>query len=546
MSERNGAYADRTFFKKSGGRSYLVLRSGEEPELPYQINTIRYNKITGLLPIQFFIEDGEYQYFYDISCKKSLSERMKYKKYSIKEVRTIMSDLYCCVQQMEEYLLDVNCLILDPEYIFSENDTLKLQFCFYQDKVETFEKSLERLFDYFLNQLDYQDEKTVLLVYGLYQKSREERTSLSDLMKQFCEIQGVSSEIKRKNPAESGQMSDGNDTNLYGAEYRKESVHSESDHFDRDIEKKRRLRVHKAIPYRKLIPYIPDIIGGYGIARILWYISRNYTQMSGKTFMVWMFAVAGILAGCGIVSMLLSGGLIKETRDFQKERNDKKTDDIYNQNMKMNQAESAGIIGKKKKTETCERHGVHESNRRYEKNERYDIHEVPEREGMKSSGVEEFCFQDELDIDMEQDGRSDKIYHDPYEQIHRRVDETDISINSVPATVVMNEPELFHAFNPVLVSKDKGKFQDILLKERTVVIGKVRGIADICLEGKSISRVHARINQDEKGCSIVDLGSTNGTFINGVRLQERQRQYLKKGDEIRFAEAVYEFRPVEN
>lgn len=64
MSERKNIYADRTFYQKSGDKSYLVMRSGEEPKLPYQINMIKYNNISGLLPIQFFIEDGEYRYFY--------------------------------------------------------------------------------------------------------------------------------------------------------------------------------------------------------------------------------------------------------------------------------------------------------------------------------------------------------------------------------------------------------------------------------------------------------------------------------------------------
>ena len=110
----------------------------------------------------------------------------------------------------------------------------------------------------------------------------------------------------------------------------------------------------------------------------------------------------------------------------------------------------------------------------------------------------------------------------------------------------MSEPELFRAFNPVLISCDKERFQDIVLKDRKMIIGKVHGIADICLEGKSISRVHARICQDKKGCSVIDLGATIGTYVNGIRLAERQRKYLEKGDEVRFAEAMYEFFPAES
>ena len=95
------------------------------------------------------------------------------------------------------------------------------------------------------------------------------------------------------------------------------------------------------------------------------------------------------------------------------------------------------------------------------------------------------------------------------------------------------------------VENTKEKFHDIVLKDREMMIGKVRGITDICLEGRSISRVHARISQDQEGCSITDLGSTNGTYVNGTRLAERQRKYLQQGDEVRIAEAVFVFQTEE-
>ena len=116
---------------------------------------------------------------------------------------------------------------------------------------------------------------------------------------------------------------------------------------------------------------------------------------------------------------------------------------------------------------------------------------------------------------------------------------------AIPERVIMSERELFRVYNPVLISKNKEKFHDIVLKDREMMIGKVRGITDICLEGRSISRVHARISQDQEGCSITDLGSTNGTYVNGTRLAERQRKYLQQGDEVRIAEAVFVFQTEE-
>lgn len=506
--ERKSNYADRTSYQKNGGKSHLIIRSGEEPELPYQINMIKYNKITGLLPVQFFIEDGEYRYFYDISCKESLAERMRHKKYSIKEIRTVMSDLHRCVQQLEEYLLDVDCLILEPEYMFSENGVLDIQLCFYQDKKETFEESLEGLFEYFMNRLDYQDEKTVLLVYGLYQRSREEHMPLSELMKQFCDIPGTDMEQGMGKSLSSNERFNRAEEAYCERKSEKEPEPSGEGDFCK------RTAINKKAIILRWAPYILDVIGGYGIARILWYVGNNYTYLTGRMIMFWMFAAAGIMAACGFVSTYLSHYIEKRLGGLEEK-----------------------LIGEKD-VEV----GTHEEKeiRQYE-DEATTNHKDVNTDKREENRFDEFFFQEEEGLERDVSLEDQK----PYEQILPEKSSYGKCMSSIPATVVMHQPELFRAVNPVLVSKDKEKFQDILLKERTMVIGKLRGIADVCLEGRSISRVHARIYQDQRGCSIMDLGSTNGTFINGIRLKERQRQYLEKGDEIRFAEAVYEFLPAE-
>jgi pSer/pThr/pTyr-binding forkhead associated (FHA) protein len=48
---------------------------------------------------------------------------------------------------------------------------------------------------------------------------------------------------------------------------------------------------------------------------------------------------------------------------------------------------------------------------------------------------------------------------------------------------------------------------------------------------EELSRYHARVSLDAGGlCAVEDVGSTNGTFVNGVRISVRQT--LKQGDSI--------------
>jgi hypothetical protein len=63
--------------------------------------------------------------------------------------------------------------------------------------------------------------------------------------------------------------------------------------------------------------------------------------------------------------------------------------------------------------------------------------------------------------------------------------------------------------------------------------------ADVGLQDDSISSRHAMIFVDEAGASLLDMASTNGTFLNGKRAYSEE---LALGDLIRIGETRIEVR----
>jgi len=53
-----------------------------------------------------------------------------------------------------------------------------------------------------------------------------------------------------------------------------------------------------------------------------------------------------------------------------------------------------------------------------------------------------------------------------------------------------------------------------------------------------ISRRHARIIRKDDGFLFEDVGSSNGSFINNVRIAQGVQQFLNEGDEIRLGKTV--------
>jgi len=62
---------------------------------------------------------------------------------------------------------------------------------------------------------------------------------------------------------------------------------------------------------------------------------------------------------------------------------------------------------------------------------------------------------------------------------------------------------------------------------------------NIVITSKRVSREHARIRREGRRLFLEDLGSTNGTFLNGERLQSPAD--LRDGDEIAIGEVTFTF-----
>jgi predicted component of type VI protein secretion system len=84
----------------------------------------------------------------------------------------------------------------------------------------------------------------------------------------------------------------------------------------------------------------------------------------------------------------------------------------------------------------------------------------------------------------------------------------------------------------LLVIEGPGPNQRVLIEQEIVMIGRDED-CDLMIPDRQVSRRHARVRLEEGRCFLEDLGSKNGTFVNG---QELVGPYLlQDGDKIEIA-----------
>jgi pSer/pThr/pTyr-binding forkhead associated (FHA) protein len=76
--------------------------------------------------------------------------------------------------------------------------------------------------------------------------------------------------------------------------------------------------------------------------------------------------------------------------------------------------------------------------------------------------------------------------------------------------------------------KDGRKIAEKLLRSRTVNIGRDKS-NQVVLDDPGVSARHCRISYDRKSIQVTDLGSTNGIWVNGQKMESSQVRF---GDTI--------------
>jgi hypothetical protein len=71
-----------------------------------------------------------------------------------------------------------------------------------------------------------------------------------------------------------------------------------------------------------------------------------------------------------------------------------------------------------------------------------------------------------------------------------------------------------------------------------VSVGRAPGCGVVLDDDTFVSQVHARLFRRGRETYVEDLGSTNGTFVNGERISEVTR--LRRGDRVQFGSTVAE------
>lgn len=151
--------------------------------LEYQVQMITRNRIRGLLGCVTERIDDQVCFLYEINSCRSLSDYFSANKMGREAFSQLMDCLKLAVENVGNYLLDVNGLVFDPDYVFVNTESGEVGLLYVPGAWNDVKQDFRELARLLLDWVDYKDEKAVLTVYELHRRTMEENYSFGDLFR---------------------------------------------------------------------------------------------------------------------------------------------------------------------------------------------------------------------------------------------------------------------------------------------------------------------------------------------------------------------------
>lgn len=117
-------------YKRDVSHNYLILHGDETINTTsYQVRILTGNTMSSILKCRMQGLDGTWLFYYDITSKQSLASFYEQRKLQGEDLEMILKGFLHVIEEMAEFLLNTEQLVLCPEYIFLDVEKKEVSFC---------------------------------------------------------------------------------------------------------------------------------------------------------------------------------------------------------------------------------------------------------------------------------------------------------------------------------------------------------------------------------------------------------------------------------
>lgn len=187
----------KTEYERNLHHAWMILEFDEIYEEDYQMRMLAENHLNCLLDVKGQGMDRKSRYQYEVGGKTSMAAMGERQKWNFSRMKEFMQQFVEAVREVNNYLLDVNCLNLDPEYIYYQNG--RYFFCYCPTFKGNIWEAFHVLTEYFVRETDYEDKEAIYLACELHKASMEDNYNIEQILERILERKEQRMEDVKKN-----------------------------------------------------------------------------------------------------------------------------------------------------------------------------------------------------------------------------------------------------------------------------------------------------------------------------------------------------------
>ena len=172
------------YYKREASHTFFVVRSEEETDPDsFPVKVLCGGIIPGMLKCYLRNMDGKNELCYDATACRTLRSAYEGRKLNFPDVRFILEGCVGIIEEMEEYLLPPNHLLLSPDSIFVNPERTALFFCCLPGAGREIQDQLREMAEYTIKEINHSDKEAMAAGYGFYRQVCDGSVPMDQLRK---------------------------------------------------------------------------------------------------------------------------------------------------------------------------------------------------------------------------------------------------------------------------------------------------------------------------------------------------------------------------
>ena len=468
---------DITYYKEQHHNYMVICKTEDDRNVGYQQKMLSSQRLEYLLPSKIRSVDGQEYNYYDITSKLTLKQMYGSRYLDMNDIHCLFQAIRASCEEVDRYLLDVRRICLDPNLIYYNCSGNRYSFLYNlsTDVTESME-GISSFMDYLLDRVSPDDAEASDFVYRIYDQYEKGGADVWDAVLMAEECYGSSVVSETEADIREPYGSQPVD-NSDSRDTVYDSVYEGMDRMtDPEINGQTESDIKTEQRLKSMIPVIMIVLGVIGAAVCAGVYMMEFLNEDEQLLLTAGFGAAVFLAAAGGIMLLRRRLSIGRVKPGTS-----KAEDLYDDMI-------------------------------------YDYSSMP------AVHMQEFISKPATPVKRMKDD-------------NRKADNREEDDEETGKTVFFDDKGTYDRYK--LYALDRKNKHHIELDHFPCTIGKLTGYVDHCIDDPSVSRLHARVEKVGDNLVLSDLNSTNGVYLNGIRLKPNEQCDIEIGDEIRFGSLNY-------